>query len=272
MHRAVTAGHSTLARAFQCPGRGTGFFSSSVCLIRVAPGVAAVLAAGLFLAGCGDADLTDPVEISSEETVASLQFNGQLPVLPVLVDRWKGGNALADLSREWRTSWELPPGEAEEGRQEIRAAVSHLLADRADGESISRVLADLDRLLDRVDHLLGGDFPAHLAPTLGSAREERDLAHQALGEGDEQGALLHVMTAADRLHATSPETLASEILNEAEETFRRVQGVSSYEEEERRRVERLLIGSRTAFDDGAHILALRRAWYAVRLMDERGEP
>jgi hypothetical protein len=108
VHRVVTAGHSILARAFQCPGRGTGFFSSSVCLIRVAPGVAAVLAAGLFLAGCGDADLTDPVEISSEETVASLQFNGQLPVLPALVDRWKGGNALADLSREWRTSWELP--------------------------------------------------------------------------------------------------------------------------------------------------------------------
>jgi len=259
-------------RRFRAPSRRRGRGS-----LRILTG----LVVSLLLYGCDDLSTTDPVELQSDETLASLQYHADLPTLSQVVRLWGRDMDLSGPLGQWEGSWTDVGAVGGEGsetssgevlRAESREAVAHLVAPRMTAEDVASLLEQLDQALTRIPRLLEGGSHAHLSPTLSLALEERDRSEAAL-QGDEvRIALLHVMTAADRLRATTPSTLARELLHEAEETFRRVWGDDPYIEEERRRVRRLLAGAETALDEQAPVLALRRAWYALRLMDGAGEP
>lgn len=240
--------------------------------------IAAVLLCGLA-SGCNDLATTAPVELQSDETLSSLQFHATLPAVPQVIRLWGRGMDLSGPLGEWEGSWndvaavggegsEEATGEAR--RAESREAVAHLLAPRLTPEDVASLLAELDQTLARIPRLLEAGAHAHLSPTLSLALEERDRAEAAVSRDQVRPALLHIMAAADRLRATTPGTLARELLFEADETFRRVWGDDPYTEEKRRRARRLLTGAETALDEGAPVLALRRAWYALRLMDGAG--
>ena len=226
----------------------------------------------LLLTGCGDLLAPEPVELTAEESFPTLRYNTDLPTLPRIL-RWSGrGREFSRLIESWEASWELPRSEGEPLRSEVRRAAAPLLASRLENGDLAPAIRELDRTFRRIDELLGGEFPLHLAPTLADARSHQEGAETALADGDVERAILHLLAAADQLRATTPEMLAAELVADAEETFRRVSGVHSYQEEERRRAERLLVGARTALDDHDPVLALRRAWYSLRLMDEFRSP
>jgi hypothetical protein len=259
-------------RRFRTPSRRTG---------RASLGILTGLVVSLLLYGCDDLTTTGPVELQSDETLASLQYHADLPTLSQVVRHWGRDMDLSGPLGQWEASWkdmgavrgegrDLSSGEAL--RAESREAVAHLVAPRMTPEDVASLLDELDQTLTRIPRLLEAGSHAHLSPTLSLALHDRDRGEAALQADEVRIALLHIMTAADRLRATTPSTLARELLHEAEETFRRVWGDDPYREEERRRVRRLLAGAETALDEQAPVLALRRAWYALRLMDGAGEP
>ncbi|TVR63566.1 MAG: hypothetical protein EA422_09115 [Gemmatimonadales bacterium] len=226
----------------------------------------------LLLTGCGDLLAPEPVEVTAEESFPTLRYHTDLPTLPRIL-RWSSrGREFARLIESWEASWELPRSEGEPLRSEVRRAAAPLLASRLERQDLVAPIRELERTFRRIDELLGGEFPLHLAPTLAAARSHQEQAEAALADEDVERSILHLLGAADHLRATTPETLALELVTEAEETFRRVSGVVSYPEEERLRAERLLVGARTALDGGDPVLALQRAWYSLRLMDEASSP
>ncbi len=226
----------------------------------------------LVLCGCGDLLAPEPVEVEAKESFPPLRYQADLPTLPRIL-RWSArGREFTRLIESWEASWALPREEGEPLRAEVRRAAAPLLAPRLHERDLAAAIRELDRTFRRIDELLEGDFPLHLAPTLEAARAHQREAEASLAMDDQEGAVLHLLGAADHLRATTPETLARELLVEAEETFRRVSGVHSYPGEEAARAERLLVGARSALRNGDAVLALQRAWYSIRLLDELGSP
>ncbi len=225
------------------------------------------LLAGCLLAGCGDLTLTDPVSMDTDETVPSLQFQTQLVTLPDAVDKWGRGMALDEPVAQWKRSWEKSGPEAERIRGELRRAVASLLADPVTAHELESAVSELERTLAGVDHLLGEDFPTHFSPALASARQERDRARTALDAGNIEATLEHLMAGADGLQSVTPGVLAAELITEAEDQLRRIQDDGSYTQETER-AQRLLIGARDALERDGGVMALKRAWYAVRLLEQ----
>ncbi len=224
------------------------------------------LLVGCALTGCGDLTLTDPVSMDTDETVPSLQFQTQLLTLPQAVEKWGRGMALQESVARWQRSWEESGPEAERTRAELRRAVASLLAHELEQEELEGPLAELDRTLGGVQQLLGDDFPTHFSPALESAHRERDRARESLESGEVEAALEHLMAGGDGLQSVTPGALAAELISEAEGQLRRIEGDGSYSEETER-AQRLLIGARDALERDGGVVALKRAWYAVRLLD-----
>ena len=221
---------------------------------------------GCVAAGCGDLTLTDPVSMDTDETVPSLQFQTQLLTLPEAVEKWGRGMALEEPVARWEQSWGESSSDAERTRAELRRAVASLLVDQVEKEELEGPLAELDRTLSGVQNLLGDDFPTHLSPALESARHERDRARQSLESGDVEATLEHLMAGGDGLQSVTPGALATELIAEAENQLRRIEGEGSYSQQTER-AQRLLIGARDALERDGGVVALKRAWYAVRLLD-----
>ena len=231
-----------------------------------------VVCVGVGVSGCGDLMAPEPVQVEARESFPTLRYQADLPTLPRIL-RWSArGREFSRLIESWDASWALPREEGEVLRAEVRRAAAPLLVSRIHERDLVAAIQELDRTFHRIDELLDGEFPLHLAPTLEAARAHQFEAKAALDRDEPESAILHLLGAADHLRATTPETLARELLVEAEETFRRVSGVHSYLGEEGMRAERLLVGARTALKDGDAVLALQRAWYSIRLLDEPGSP
>jgi hypothetical protein len=221
----------------------------------------------LVASGCGDLNTAPPVEIVAAETVPAVQFRGEILSLPRAVEAWGGSMALSEAVDEWKRSWELPGGEAERSRHEVRRAVAGILETSLEGVDLARDMEALDRTIRQAESLLGEGAPATLLSLLDGARADRDRAETALEGGDLESALYHILAAGDRLHALTPEGMTRELLAETDALLRRILDGDPYLEE-KRRAERLLTGARDALEKGSGVLALKRAWYAAQLLDD----
>jgi hypothetical protein len=68
------------------------------------------------------------------------------------------------------------------------------------------------------------------------------------------------------LGTTDPELLATTLAELADERLRRTEGSGTYSEQELTRIRRLTGGAREALDEGDYPRAIRRAYYACRLL------
>jgi hypothetical protein len=241
------------------------------------PLVGVGLVALSILSGCGDQGPAGSASLEATETLPAVHFGLALPSLPKYVERWAAGGAADEALAAWRGSWDLPRGEGERVRRELNLAFAGVLATNADRSELEAEVRRLDRAVEEVDALLGSRLPAHLLPTLGGAGEHRDAAGRALAADEPERAVLHLLEGFDRLRSASPAGLARELLAEGERRFEQARTGDSRlrsnpEDPTLQRVERLMIGARDALENGSPVVALRRAWYAVRLLDEGISP
>jgi hypothetical protein len=235
--------------------------------------VAALLFLPLSIVGCGDLAVTESgVEVTSPETVPALQFRADLPSLPDLVSVWDRSLSAPELLEDWRRSWEMSREEGRAVRAELNRAGALLLAPKVDRSRVEVPLAELDRALDAVAANLPGDrLPRELIPPVAHAAESRDRARQALEAGELADAIRYTLDGSDALRGITPDVLAGWLVATAEDHLRRNGDDVSYAEQTRERAERLTIGARTALEDEAPVLALRRAWYALQLLNGAGD-
>lgn len=224
-----------------------------------------------LFSACGDLDTTQPVDVTATEALPALEFRAPVPALPDLVRAWGGGFALDGALAEWEGSWALPAEEGRAVRDGLHRAVAPILAVSTSAEAVEQPAEELDRAVTAVEALIGGDLPTRLLPFFDEARAARNGAMRALAGEDLPEAIRQILVGADALRSASTAGVAHELLKEAEARLRRISGDDSYDAQTTGRAERLVVGARAALDEGASVTALRRAWYAVQLMDGPGE-
>ncbi|MEX2531305.1 MAG: hypothetical protein WD960_11080 [Gemmatimonadota bacterium] len=223
----------------------------------------------LLLAGCGDRDRYRGIQVTSPETVPALDFNGDVTALPALVSSWGEGRVAGELVERWRSSWEMSHESGREVRAGIHREVAPALAERASQVEMGQALESLDRAVRGAESLLGGAYRGPgLLPALRIAEMEQERAGAALAGGNRILAVQHLLAGTDALQSVTPEAIARSLIVEGELSLRQARA----DGEERRRAERLLDGARAALEDEAPVLALRRSWYAVRLLEGRVAP
>lgn len=212
------------------------------------------------------------VEVTSPETMPALQFRADLPSLPDLMSEWDRNPSATELLRDWQRSWDLPGENGRAVRSELNRAGALLLAAKADRSRVEAPLTQLDRALSAVAANLPGDrLPGELAPQVARAAASRDQAAEALEAGDLPEAIRHTLDGSDALRGITPEALAGGLVAAAEDKIRRNGGKASYAGQTLERAERLTVGARMALEGEAPILALRRAWYALQLLNGAGD-
>jgi hypothetical protein len=217
--------------------------------------------------GCADTTGTSRVEIVTEESIAALQFGGVIPSLEQVAAAWGRDLVLEEPLRAWRESWQQQRAQGTRARLEAIRAAAPLLSDRMTAGDLEAVLEPFDRAVRGVENLLGESFPPGLLPTLETARDHRDRARAALAADERGDALEHILLGGDVLRSGSVGTLARELLACASRLQRSISGVGPYPEVSDR-AERLILGARAALDEGGEVIALRRAWYGFRLLQD----
>jgi len=217
--------------------------------------------------GCADTTGTTRVEIVTEESIAALQFGGAIPSLEQVAAGWGRDLVLEEPLRAWRDSWQHQRAQGSRARLEAIRAAAPLLADRMTAGDLATVLDPFDRAVRGVENLLGDTFPPGLLPTLEEARAHRDQAWAALAVDERGDALEHILLGGDVLRSGSVGTLARELITCASALQRSFSGLGPYPEVSDR-AERLILGARVALDEGGEVIALRRAWYGFRLLQD----
>jgi hypothetical protein len=182
-----------------------------------------------------------------------------------------------ELVDRWHMSWEMSHESGGEVRAGIHREVAHVLADRASDAEMGQALERLERAVRSAASLLGdpdrsGTQSGNLFPALRRADVARQKGEAALAGGDRIVAIQHLLAGTDELQGITPENMARSLIVEGEASLRRGRGAGAPNGDELRRAERLLEGARTALQDDAPVLALRRSWYAVRLLEGRVAP
>lgn len=225
------------------------------------------LLTALMAAGCKDAP-TDPVaRIVTPETAVSVALGVVLPA----PDVWLPDDpdpALADAAARWRMSWDLPEAE---GRTERAALYPSLAEGLLPVIGAGRVREEEARLAEGIARARA--LPAEeLGPRILARLTEADRAHgRALRElrgGDPQGALQWVLQGADILREVGPEAVARALVSEVRALQGRKIEEGTYSEEERVRLDRLVLGSTQALEEGDWVRAIRRAYYAKGLLTD----
>jgi hypothetical protein len=227
--------------------------------------------------GCGDRDRYRGIQLTSPETVPALDFNGHVASVPALASAWGDGRVSRESVDRWRASWGMSLHAGRELRAGIYREVAPPLAERATEEEVGRALEGIDRAVRGAESLLTGSdrdgtAPGNLRLALERAEEERERGVAALAGGDRILAIQHLLAGADELQGVTPEAIARSLLAQGEASLREGEAGRTAEGDDLRRAERLLEGARAALDDDAPVLALRRSWYAVRLLEGRVAP
>lgn len=241
----------------------------------------------LFLgAGCGDLDSGALVAVETDSPVPTLHLGRDLPSLPGLVDQWGRQLPLAELEALWTDSWALPEEEGLRIRSEAVQALVLVLEPRLDEKELEGEVRRVREALAGVSGALDGLELASLDGPVADAGQAGARASSALEAGDRAAALRWALEASDHLRRATPEVLAQALIRETEEALEALEGRRSppsasptgrnsgagpYSEVTRDRVHRLLLGARDALDGGDPARALRRAWYAVGLLESSSD-
>jgi hypothetical protein len=226
------------------------------------------LSGSLALPGCGDLESGAPVELRSEDPVASFHLNTRLPTFGEMVKEWGTASGLQGLTSEWQSSWELEAAQGTRARREAVEAGAAILAPSIPRSALDQGLREVDEALRGAEAALGAALTEHpdLTAPLVEAARHRDLAREARDAGDSEALLRHTLLASDLILSTTAEPLALLFIERARAELRRLSADDPYPSVTRERAERLLVGAREALDTGEPALALQRAWYAVGLL------
>jgi hypothetical protein len=105
-----------------------------------------------------------------------------------------------------------------------------------------------------------------VSSALQSARTLQSEAAGALERGEGETALILAFRTADVLWEVTPERVATDLIEKANEALGRNQRPGAYSEEELTRIRRLMYGASEALDEGDYPRAIRRAYYACQLL------
>ncbi len=238
------------------------------------------------VAGCGDLETSPPIDLVTQETAPALHFGTALPTLPALVDCWGRSLPLGDVGRSWAETWSAEPEEGARARSELYRGILPVLSPEVPPEEVVALVRTLEATLAEIDSRFGGGLSTSLETPVFEAGAARNRALRALDEERPGEALLHILEAVDHLHATTPAALARALIDRGEVALTELGGgiggsadgpparrngtSDPYDSERHTRARRLLIGAAAALDEGQDALALRRAYYANRLLTEAG--
>lgn len=237
----------------------------------------------VFATGCGDLDPGPLVSLETESTVPSLHLGGELPSVPGLVSRWGGQIPLEELESRWTDSWALPEDEGQRVRSEAVQALVLILEPHLAEEELEGEVGRVRDALEEISFTMNDRELATLEGPVGDATRAGARAGSALAAGDRAAALRWTLESSDHLRRATPEILARTLIRETEEALRTVgegfgppstgRGFGSDPSSEltRARIHRLLQGARDALEGGDPTRALRRAWYAMGLLESSRE-
>jgi len=237
------------------------------------------LVLGLALPGCGDLDGVALVAVESDSPVPVLQLGRDLPSVPTLVARWGGGLPLESVLDQWENSWVLPEDEGERVRMESIQALSLLLLPHLPEGELERSIGQVDGAVRALEAALEGRDLEALGGPVSQAVSAAHRASTALGAGDSAEALRWALASSDHLRKATPEVLARTLILEVEAELQRLwdspQGPGHSEltlgaaeaARAEARVRRLLAGAQEAMNAEDFPRALRRAWYAMGLIE-----
>lgn len=228
-----------------------------------------LLVASALLAGCRDAPVEPSALLVTVETHPALSVHGELPSLPALVERYGLESGLREAVAAWWEGWGAVGEEAQGLREVAYAAVSPALAAAMPGPAVDSLLAAMERWVLIVAGLGDGALPGAIAEAVAGAAAEVAAGRRALAEGGTARAVGAVLRASDDLRGVSAPVVAELLVRDALERLARED--SAAPSLEVRRARRLVQGAQQALDAGDHDRAIRRAYYAKRLLEARAE-
>lgn len=226
----------------------------------------ACLVALFFLCGCRDSGSGDSAVLVAPETYGALDLGISVPSLPVLATAWGVDGELAPQLAAWADSWNLGPAEGLRIRLEIYEAALPILLSAMPVAELERQVGSLGLGLELTQAIPDGGIPGEFEDALSVASKNHDLAMSTLGVGRLEDCLRYTLLAADALQGISPQAIAALMVQQAQSALRRAEGSQSYSLQELERAQRLVAGATLALDDGDSSLAIRRAFYACRLL------
>ncbi len=210
----------------------------------------------------------DPLAVAvAPETHGALGFPRELASVPHLLDHQGLKEEGAAEAGAWWASWDLSPEEGDRLRSRIYPSVARRILPGLGDEGLLRILVGNEERLDAVENLGTLFPPRHPArEAAGRARELHRSAVDARERGDPEEALERLLQSVDALWRVRPEEVAEDLLIRAEEARRRIEGASTYSQEELTRIRRLTAGAREALEAGDYPQSIRRAYYACQLL------
>lgn len=228
-----------------------------------------LLVAGALSAGCGDAPVEPTAVLVTVETHPALSVHGELPSLPGLVARYGLEAGLREAVAAWRQAWSAAGEEAWGLREVAYAAVSPALAAAMPGPAVDSLLGAMERWVLIAAGLGDGALPGAVAEAVASAALEVAAGRRALVEGGTARAVSTALRASDHLRGVSAPVVAELLVRDALEGLARENSLTPSVAV--RRARRLVQGAQEALDAGDYERAIRRAYYAKRLLDARAE-
>jgi len=187
------------------------------------------------------------------------EAKGWLPYLRADAPEHARVRQLADEASHARRAGELEASAALEAEAlRVAAAVAHPPAVKLLG-----AVAALDRWGERAgERLESGSFP-ELEGAAARVRELRNAARADLVRGDTQSAVLRLVEAAEVARGYAPATVGLRLVAQAE---RRIDA-EAQPSQNLRRARLLLRTAREAMAQGDETRAMKRAWYALQLIE-----
>jgi hypothetical protein len=230
----------------------------------------------LFPAACSDSP-TQPATLVTAETRAAIRVASVLPTLSTLIAgvdpqaRDEGAGARLAYARNL---WELADvlgdeGEARRLREEAYAEAIPVLARTLTDADLAAATTRLQQWTTLAGSVVRPGAIAGFTKALEDGRRHLQRAREAQLEGRRADALHAVLRAAERLDTTTPRAVGTQLTRAAEKDLARSRpedGAERYA-----RAERLLRGARESLNAGDYELAIRRAYYAGRLLRNGGD-
>lgn len=224
---------------------------------------------GVF-SGCQD-DPSDPLaSLVSAEIAPAVAVPVDLPSLGELAQLAGVREELGPVLDGWVAGWEdenAALGRA--ARDEAISLAAPVLHDALGPGGVATTLAPLfqvGRDLGEID-----DVPADLVPRLEEVRSFVDDTRVALEEGRYDRALTLGLQASDRIRDLGPQAVARTLISRADRAIIRAQVMDGFDPVALSRGERLLSGARRAMEEGQLDLAIQRGYYAVQVLEGRGD-
>jgi hypothetical protein len=218
------------------------------------------------ISGCVDDGDDVMASLVAPEAGTALELTVDLPSVATLAAEEDLEGRLGRSSNRWLGSWDLPLDQGRAIRSQVNREASIVLADRLTGEDLQAHLGAVSLGLELTRALDPAVLPLSLRGALAHAEAHRDVARTHLATDDRASAIFETLQASDALKEVSPASVATSLLTRGEEALRREQAAGSYSQEDLARARRLLDGARTALEDGDPLRAIRRGYYACRLL------